>query len=59
MDAHILTQYRLHNQHITHQTLATPVDVVRWLGAIQGQDYPGAKWAIGLRLPGNTDADIE
>jgi len=59
MDAHILTQHRLHNQHITHQTLATPVDVVRWLGAIQGQDYPGAKWAIGLRLPGNTDADIE
>jgi hypothetical protein len=29
------------------------------MGAIQGQDYPGAKWSIGLRLPGSTDADIE
>jgi hypothetical protein len=29
------------------------------MGAMQAQDYPGAKWSIGLRLPGFTDADIE
>ncbi len=27
--------------------------------AIQAQDYPMAKWAIGNRLPGSTDKDIE
>jgi len=32
---------------------------VHWLVAIQAQDYAGAKWAIGMRLPGSTDADIE
>lgn len=26
---------------------------------MQAQDYAGAKWAIGMRLPGSTDADIE
>lgn len=29
-----------------------PVDVVRWLTALQSQDLPGALWAIGLRSPG-------
>jgi hypothetical protein len=24
--------------------------LVRWLGAVQAQDYAGAKWAVGLRL---------
>ena len=35
------------------------VDVVRQLTAMQAQDFPGAKWAVGLRLPGATDSDIE
>jgi hypothetical protein len=26
---------------------------------MQAQDYAGAKWAIGMRLPGSTDADVE
>lgn len=36
-----------------------PVDVVRSLTALQGQDFPGALWSIGLRSPGSTRADIE
>jgi winged helix DNA-binding protein len=32
---------------------------VAWLGAVQAQDYPAAKWALGLRAPGLTDADVE
>ena len=51
--------YRLFNQQILQPTLKTPRDVVAWLGALQGQDYAGAKWSVGLRLPGSTDADIE
>jgi hypothetical protein len=33
--------------------------VVRWLGAVQAQDYPGALWAIGVRLPQATEAAVE
>ena len=36
-----------------------PREVVRWLAAVQAQDYAGAKWGLGMRLPGSTDADIE
>jgi hypothetical protein len=36
-----------------------PEDVVRRMGAVQSQDYPGAKWAIALRAEGLTDADVE
>ena len=36
-----------------------PVDVVRSLTALQGQDFPGALWSIGLRSPGSTRTEIE
>jgi hypothetical protein len=36
-----------------------PCDVVRWLVAVQAQDYSGAKWALGLRLQGSTEKNIE
>src|ERR1700704_3992884 len=54
-----ILQQRLHNQQITRHALKTPADLVRWLGAVQAQDYAASKWAIGLRLPGAADADIE
>lgn len=54
-----IPQLRLHNQHITHQPFEQPAALVKWMGALQGQDYPGAKWSIGLRLPGSTDAAVE
>ena len=54
-----LVQQRLQNQQLSQPTFTTAADVVRWLGAMQGQDYAGAKWAVGLRLPGSTDAAIE
>ncbi|OPY23850.1 MAG: hypothetical protein A4E27_01384 [Methanobacterium sp. PtaU1.Bin242] len=50
---------RLQNQQLTHPRFKNPEEVISWLGAVQGQDYPGAKWAVGLRLPGSTDADLE
>ena len=33
--------------------------MVRAQGAVQSQDYPGAKWALAQRIAGATDADIE
>jgi hypothetical protein len=40
---------RLANQRLSRSSFRTPADVVSWLGAMQSQDYPGAKWGIGLR----------
>jgi hypothetical protein len=54
-----ITRRRLHNQHITRQTLQTPQALVEWLGAVQAQDFAAAKWALGLRLQGVKDDDIE
>lgn len=50
---------RLHNQYITGSPLKEPGEVVSWLGAVQAQDYFGAKWSLGLRLQGTLDDDIE
>lgn len=50
---------RLHNQCITTPSLERPEDAVKWLGAVQAQDYAGAKWAVGLRLRDATDDDLE
>jgi hypothetical protein len=54
-----ITPIRLHNQLIAHSKISSPVEVVRWLVAVQSQDYPAAKWAVGLRTPAATDAEIE
>ena len=40
---------RLRNQRLVGQPFATPEEVVGWLGAVQAQDYAGAKWAIAQR----------
>lgn len=50
---------RLLSQGIAVTHAATPHEVVARLGALQGQDYAGAKWSVGLRLPGCRDADVE
>lgn len=50
---------RLQNQQLINSRYKKPEDLISWLGGVQGQEYPGAKWAVGLRLPGSTDADIE
>lgn len=50
---------RLYHQRITHPPFKNAGEVVSWLGAMQGQDYLGTKWAFGLRLPGSTEADID
>jgi hypothetical protein len=54
-----LAHTRLYNQRLAGTPLATPEEVVAWLGAVQSQDYAGAKWAISQRTPGLSDAAIE
>jgi hypothetical protein len=50
---------RLAHQQLEHSTLTHPGEVVAYMGAMQAQDFAGAKWSVGLRLPGSTDAGIE
>lgn len=59
MNTSDIARHRLHNQQIARQKFKHPGEVVAWLGAVQAQDFPGAKWSIALRLPSATDADIE
>ena len=50
---------RIYSQHIKNQKLKHPSELVSWLGAVQAQDYSGAKWSVGLRLSGTTDKNVE
>lgn len=54
-----LIAHRLRNQLLSPQSRKEPHEIVSWLGAVQAQDYGGAKWALGLRGAGITDADAE
>jgi len=39
--------------------LPSAVDVVRWFGAVQSQDVPGAMWAVAQRMaPGTTVEEV-
>jgi hypothetical protein len=50
---------RLHSQRLTGEPFASAVEAVRWLGAVQSQDYAGAKWALGQRTLGATEAELD
>jgi hypothetical protein len=50
---------RMQNQHLASQQFTQPKEIVKWLGAVQAQDYGGAVWALGQRLKGCNSALIE
>jgi hypothetical protein len=54
-----LLQIRLQNQQLSRQQLKTPGEVVEWMGAVQAQDYLGALWSIGMRLPQTVESEVE
>jgi hypothetical protein len=58
-DAAGIARLRLHNQRLIGVPFKEPEDVVRSLCAIQAQDYPAAKWAIGQRVRECVDADVD
>jgi hypothetical protein len=57
-DDHLIRR-RLANQRLVGSRFRSPADLVAWMGAIQAQDFAGAKWAIGMRTPGARDADVD
>jgi hypothetical protein len=54
-----ITQQRLQNQRLVGTSFAKPDEVVSWLGAVQAQEYPGAKWGLAQRTNGLSDAAID
>ena len=54
-----IIRLRLYNQHIAKPLDGSPAAVVSSQLAMQAQDYAGALWSVGLRLPQATQADIE
>jgi hypothetical protein len=58
-DSSDVVDRRLASQYLTTPGPAKASAVVRALGAVQAQDYAGAKWALAQRTSGATDADIE
>jgi hypothetical protein len=53
-----LARLRLLNQHLVHSPDRSPEDAVRWMLAMQAQDFPGALWSVGVRAPGSRVADV-
>jgi hypothetical protein len=54
-----IANMRLYSQQIAASKFKKPKELVKWMGAMQAQDYNMAKWAIGIRLPGSTDDTVE
>jgi hypothetical protein len=54
-----LVSRRQDRQQILRPRFRAPADLVRWMGAVQAQDYLGSLWAVGLRLSSATESDVE
>jgi hypothetical protein len=54
-----VARQRLSNQGLTARRAESPGELVRWLGAVQAQDFAAALWALGQRLPELGEAAIE
>lgn len=59
MNKNNIAQTRLISQQITGTKLKTEKEVVNWMGAVQAQDFPASKWAVGIRVPGSTEKSVE
>lgn len=49
---------RLHSQQIAQTAYSNPVELVKWMGALQAQDFAMVQWALGLRLKDSTHHSI-
>lgn len=54
-----ILRIRLFNEQLAQTKYKTPAEIVQWLGAVQSQDYPGAKWALMQRLQNSSEEAIE
>ena len=59
MNSSEIAHRRLRNQGLSKIIFKDANDAVARLGAVQAQDYAGAKWALGQRMKDATDAAID
>ena len=53
-----IARQRLHNLRLSGGPFVASADAVRWLLAVQSQDFAPALWSIGLRLQPTTEAHL-
>jgi hypothetical protein len=54
-----LLRRRLQSQRLGSFGADSPAELVRWMGAVQAQDFAGGLWGVGLRCAGATEAAVE
>lgn len=54
-----IAQQRLRSHGLSGAPFAGVAEVVGWLGAVQSQEYAVAKWSVGQRATGLSDADLD
>jgi len=59
MTADDIIARRLINQRIAESEFKEPARLVSWMVAMQAQVWDMAKWAIGLRVSGSSNASVE
>lgn len=59
MDLRDISFTRLANQQVTSSQFHSVKELTEWMGALQAQDFPMSKWALGTRLPGSTIKTID
>jgi hypothetical protein len=59
MTATTIALQRLSQQRLSQNPLDTPADVVRWLGAVQAQEYLDSKWSLRMRLAEGSEEVVE
>ncbi|MGZ4904530.1 MAG: winged helix DNA-binding domain-containing protein [Halobacteriota archaeon] len=59
MNASEILRLRLYNSGLSLSSFDNVVDAISHLGAVQAQDFPAAKWGLGLRIRSSIDKEIE
>jgi hypothetical protein len=59
LDLRDIARLRLRNQRLAGSKFKTAEEVVGWLGAVQAQEYPLAKWSLGERTTDLTDSTVD
>lgn len=59
MKSRDIAQRRMDSQHLWGTAFKTPEDVVHWLGALQAQEFPVAKWSVAQRANGVSNAAMD
>jgi len=54
-----IVRHRMYSQRLWGHPLESPEEAVRWLGALQAQEYAYAKWSVAQRAAGVDEAAMD